>query len=258
MRLLFFGDIFGAPGRTALQEHLGDWITRYHPDMVLANGENAAHGRGLTASIVQELYDAGIEGMTTGNHVWDNKEIFRFIDTDERLLRPANLPPEVPGTGLRFFQVNGEILAVINLMGRALMPPVDDPFRVADRLVEEARQRTETIFVDFHAETTSEKAALGWYLDGRVSAVVGTHTHVQTADARLLHHGTCFISDVGMCGPYDSCIGMRTDGVIQRFRTGLPVRFEVEEEGPVQLSAVFIETGEHPSIRALHEVYNDQ
>ncbi|MFY0542699.1 TIGR00282 family metallophosphoesterase [Brevibacillus sp. H7] len=239
MKLLFIGDIMGAPGREIVKEYLPLLKRKFQPAFIVANGENSAHGRGITEKIAKELFDAGVHAITLGNHAWDNKEIFDYIDSEPRLIRPANFPEGAPGKGITYIkQPEGE-LAVINLQGRAFLPPLDCPFNVADRLVEQARKRTKLIFVDFHAEATSEKQALAWYLDGRISALVGTHTHVQTGDERLLAQGTGYLSDVGMCGPMDGILGMEREAVIKKFLTQLPVRFEVAT-GPAQLNAVLI------------------
>jgi len=229
----------GAPGREIVKEYLPLLKRKYQPTFIVANGENAAHGRGITEKIAKELFDAGVQAVTLGNHAWDNKEIFDYIDSEPRLIRPANFPEGTPGKGITYIkQPEGE-LAVINLQGRSFLPPLDCPFQAADRLVEQARKRTKLVFVDFHAEATSEKQALGWYLDGRVSALVGTHTHVQTGDERILPQGTGYLSDAGMCGPMDGILGMERSAVIKKFLTQLPVRFEVAS-GPAQLNAVLI------------------
>jgi metallophosphoesterase (TIGR00282 family) len=239
MKLLFIGDIMGAPGREIVKAYLPLLKRKYQPTFLVANGENSAHGRGITEKIAKELFEGGVQAITLGNHAWDNKEVYEFIDSEPRLIRPANFPAGAPGQGITYIkQPEGE-LAVINLQGRSFLPPLDCPFRMADKLVEQARKRTKYIFVDFHAEATSEKQALAWYLDGRVSAVVGTHTHVQTADERVLPQGTGFLCDVGMCGPMNGILGMEREAVIRKFLTQLPVRFEVAGE-PAQLNAVLI------------------
>lgn len=239
MKLLFIGDIMGRPGREIVRQYLPLLKRKYQPAFIVANGENAAHGRGITETIAKELFDLGIQAITLGNHSWDQKEIFDFLDNEPRVIRPANFPPPAPGQGITYIrQAEGE-LAVINLQGRTFLPPLDCPFQKADELVEQARKRTKLIFVDFHAEATSEKQAMAWYLDGRVSAVVGTHTHVQTADERILPQGTGFLCDVGMCGPSNGVLGMNRDAVIRKFLTQLPVRFEVAE-GPAEFHAVVI------------------
>lgn len=257
MNLLFIGDIVGKTGRFALTECLDRLIDRHRIDLVVANGENAAAGFGITPDIVRELLDAGVDVITTGNHVWDKKELIPVIGKYEQLLRPANYPAGLPGQGSAVFRTPGGIaVGVLNLEGRVFMNNLDCPFRAADRLVEELRQRTPLIFVDFHAEATSEKVALGHYLDGRVSAVVGTHTHVQTADERVLPGGTAYITDVGMTGSSDAVIGIRKELAIERFLTQTPVRFEVAKKDPL-LCAVVIAideaTGRAQSISRVQE-----
>lgn len=237
MRILFLGDICGSPGREMVVEYLPRLKRKFQPSVIVANGENAANGRGITEKITKELYGAGVHAITLGNHTWDNKEIFDFIDQDSRLIRPANFPKGAPGQGITYITVPEGELAVINLQGRAFLPPLDCPFELADQLVEQARKRTKYILVDFHAEATSEKQAMGWYLDGRVTAVVGTHTHVQTGDDRILPGGTGYLTDAGMCGPMDGILGMEREAVIKKFLTQLPVRFEVAT-GNKQLNAV--------------------
>ncbi|NGP44063.1 TIGR00282 family metallophosphoesterase [Bacillaceae bacterium SIJ1] len=252
MNILFIGDIVGKPGRSMVETYLSKLRDTYKPTVTIVNGENAAHGRGITEQIYRSLLSAGAQVVTMGNHTWDNKQIFDFIDQAHKLVRPANFPEGTPGQGLVFVNINGTEVAVINLQGRAFLPPLDCPFKKADELVQEASQRTSIIFVDFHAEATSEKIAMGQYLDGRVTAVVGTHTHVPTADERILPKGTAYVTDVGMTGPYDGILGMESSAVIQKFKTALPVRFEVAE-GREQLSAVFIKadkvTGKAQSIQ---------
>ncbi len=231
MRVLFLGDIVGRPGRRGVAQILPEWRVRYAPDIIIANGENAAGGMGITPDIANELFALGIEVMTLGNHVWQKKEIYPMLDSDPRLIRPANYPPGVPGRGWNLFPVLDKQLAVMVLTGRVFMEHADCPFRTFDAL----RPQIETPFllIDFHAEATSEKAAFALYVDGRASAVIGTHTHVQTADERILPGGTAFLSDVGMCGPFDSVIGMDAAIVIRRFITGMPAKFEVAKGAPV-------------------------
>ncbi|WP_232697126.1 TIGR00282 family metallophosphoesterase [Brevibacillus daliensis] len=237
MKLLFIGDICGSPGRDMVKEYLPRLKRKYGPDIIIANGENAAHGRGITRKITNELFQAGVHAFTMGNHTWDNREIFDFIDEEARMVRPANFPEGTPGRGLTYISTPAGEVAIINLQGRTFLPPLLCPFEMADQLVETARKRTKYIFVDIHAEATSEKQALGWYLDGKISAIVGTHTHVQTGDERILPNGTGYLTDVGMCGPSDGILGMDRSAVIMKFMTQLPVRFEVAE-GPTQLNAV--------------------
>ncbi len=243
MKILFVGDIFGQPGRRIVKETLPKLIEEYSPDLVLANGENAAAGFGITPPLVEELLDLGIAVLTSGNHIWDKKEILPYLaeHSDSRLLRPANYPDGAPGRGLYVGKTAAGIeYAVLNLQGRVFMPSIDCPFRTADALLGRIAARVKIRIVDIHAEATSEKQALGWYLDGRVTAVVGTHTHVPTADETVLAGGTAYITDLGMTGPYDSVIGIDKQAIIQKFLNQMPGRFEVAK-GDVRLSAVLIE-----------------
>jgi len=240
VKLLFIGDIVGRAGRKMLNEHLNRLIDKQMIDLVVANGENAAAGYGLTASVLQELFKAGIDVVTSGNHIWDKREINDVLEREPRLLRPANYPPGLPGKGDGIYATAGGIkVAVLNLEGRVFMKNLDCPFRAADDLVAAVRQVTPIIFVDFHAEATSEKQALGHYLAGRVSALIGTHTHVQTADERILDGGTGYLTDVGMTGSQDAIIGNQKEPALQRFLTQLPVRLEVAKKDP-QLCAVIL------------------
>ncbi|MEA3544039.1 MAG: TIGR00282 family metallophosphoesterase [Thermodesulfobacteriota bacterium] len=244
MRLLFIGDIVGRAGRRTLVDHLDRLIDRHLVDLVVANGENAAAGYGLTASVLRELFDSGVDVVTTGNHIWDKKEIMPVLDQESRLLRPANYPPGLPGRGSGIYETAAGIkVGILNLEGRVFMKNLDCPFRAADYLVAELKRTTPIVFVDFHAEATSEKQALGFYLDGQVSAVVGTHTHVQTADERILTGGTGYLTDVGMSGSMDAIIGNQKGSALDRFLTQLPVRLEVAKKDP-QLSAVLLEINE--------------
>ena len=240
MRILFIGDIVGSPGREIVRERLADIVAQQKVDLVIANCENAASGFGITPRLVEELLAAGVEVLSGGNHIWDRKEIFEYIPHEPRLLRPANFPDGNPGSGLYLGAAkNGVRYAVLNLQGRVFMTPIDCPFRTADRELERIPSGVSVVIVDIHAEASSEKMAMGWYLDGRVTAVIGTHTHVPTADEQILPGGTAFISDVGMTGPHAGIIGMDRDGIIKKFLNGLPARFEVAE-GDVQLNAVLI------------------
>jgi 2',3'-cyclic-nucleotide 2'-phosphodiesterase len=241
MKILFIGDVVGSPGRDMIVEYLPKLKSKYRPQFTIINGENAAGGKGITEKIYRQFLEKGANVITLGNHTWDNREIFDFINDAKYMVRPANFPEGTPGKGLVFVNLNGIEIAVINLQGRTFLPPLDCPFRKADELVKAAKAKTNIIFVDFHAEATSEKQAMGWYLDGKVSAVVGTHTHVQTADKRILPNGTAYITDVGMTGPYDGILGMDREVVLKRFLTSLPVRFEVPKTGRNQLSACLIE-----------------
>ncbi|WP_206811871.1 TIGR00282 family metallophosphoesterase [Paradesulfitobacterium ferrireducens] len=244
MKILFVGDIVGNPGRQAVKIFLQDVQKEYQIDVTIANAENAAGGNGLTPQIAQELFDAGIQFMTMGNHVWDQRSIMDYIENEQRLIRPANYPLGAPGKGYGYIRSGGKKIGVLNLSGRVYMTPLEDPFVGAIRLINQIQQETPNIIVDFHAEATSEKQALGWFLDGKVSAVLGTHTHVQTADARLLAEGTAYITDVGMTGPRDSVLGVKKEIIIKRFLTQMPVKFELAP-GPVQFNAVILDIDEN-------------
>lgn len=240
MKLLFIGDIVGRSGRKALADHLDGLVDRFMVDLVVVNGENAASGYGLTASVLDELFAAGVDVVTSGNHIWDKKEIVPFLERDKRLLRPANYPSNLPGRGCGVYETAAGVkVGIVNLEGRVFMKNLDCPFRRADELVADLKQQTPIVFVDFHAEATSEKQALGFYLDGKVSAVVGTHTHVQTADERILSGGTGYLTDVGMTGSRDAVIGNQKQPAIERFLTQLPVRLEVAKKDPF-LSGVLL------------------
>jgi len=230
MKILFIGDIFGQPGRRIVKEALPALLEEFSPDLVLANGENAAAGFGITPPLVEELLDTGIAVLTSGNHIWDKKEILPYLreHADGRLLRPANYPAGAPGHGMYLGKTrSGMEYAVLNLQGRVFMPAIDCPFRTADSLLAEIPDQVRIRIADMHAEATSEKLAMGWYLDGRVTAVLGTHTHVPTADETVLPGGTAYITDLGMTGPYDSVIGIEKESIIKKFLDQLPARFEV-------------------------------
>jgi metallophosphoesterase (TIGR00282 family) len=242
MRVLFVGDIVGSPGRQIVHDRLADIVAQRQIDLVIANGENSASGFGITPRLAEELLKTGIDVLTGGNHSWDRKEIVEFLPHEPRLLRPANFPEGNPGSGLYIGTAkNGVKYAVLNLQGRVFMTPIDDPFRKADSELAKIPEDIAFVFVDMHAETTSEKLAMGWYLDGRVTAVVGTHTHVATADEHVFPQGTAYITDVGMTGPHGGVIGMDRNGIIAKFLNGLPARFEVAS-GDVQMNCVLIET----------------
>lgn len=243
IKVLFIGDIVGNTGRKALKETLPHLKSKYNPDIIIANGENAASGRGITAKIAKEFFELGIHGLTMGNHTWDNKEIFDFIDDEARMVRPANYPPGTPGQGHTVIKANGKELALVNLMGRTFLPPLEDPFRMADEIVGGLSKKTKCILVDFHAEATSEKIAMGWHLDGRVSLVVGTHTHVQSNDDTILPQGTAYLTDAGMVGSREGILGMERTAVLRKFTTQLPVRFQVCE-GKWQFHGCFVELDE--------------
>ena len=228
VRIFFIGDIVGNPGRIAVRELLPDIMQRYAVDIVIANGENAAGGFGITPAIAEELIGLKIDVITSGNHIWDKKEIIDYIKDKKWLLRPANYPEETPGFGWSIIKTNANIkIGIINLCGRVFMDNLDCPFRAAREIIKEIEQETPVIVLDMHAETTSEKAAMGWFLDGSISAVIGTHTHVQTADERILPRGTAFITDAGMTGSINSVIGMQKEIVLERFLTQMPRKFEV-------------------------------
>jgi metallophosphoesterase (TIGR00282 family) len=242
MRILFIGDIVGSPGRQIVSYRLADVVSQRQIDLVIANGENAASGFGITPRLADELLGMGIDVLTGGNHSWDRKEILEYMPHQPRLLRPGNFPEGTPGFGSFVGTAkNGVKYAVLNLQGRVFLAPIDDPFRKADAELARLPADVDVILVDLHAETTSEKVAMGWYLDGRVTAVVGTHTHVATADEHVLPQGTAYITDVGMTGPHGGVIGMDREAIIKRFLDGLPARFEVAS-GDVQMNCVLIET----------------
>jgi metallophosphoesterase (TIGR00282 family) len=259
VRILFIGDIFGAPGRRIVADHVADIVATNQIDLTIANAENAAGGFGITPAIAEDLFSLGLDVLTSGNHIWDKRDLYDYLNRQPRILRPANYP-EGPGHGMVTVTArNGVQCGVINLQGRTYMTPIDCPFRKADALLSELDAAVKVRFVDFHAEVTSEKMALGWYLDGRVSALVGTHTHVPTADTRILPGGTAYQTDCGMTGPYRSVIGVDTETILQRFLSGLPVRMEAARHG-AELHSVIIEideeTGKARSIRR-HTINGD-
>lgn len=258
MKLLFIGDVVGQPGRRAVKELLPSIVDAHRIDLVIANCENAAGGSGITAATAKELFDSGVEVMTMGDHLWDQKDVIQLLEREPRLVRPFNYPPKTPGRGLAFIQKDGiPEVAVVNLQGRTFMGDLDNPFRAANDAVDSARRRTSIIFVDMHAEATSEKIAMGRMLDGRVSAVVGTHTHVQTADEQIFPGGTAFLTDAGFTGPHESVIGRDYHAVINRFLTNMPQRFEVAQ-GRVMLQGAAVEvdesTGKARSIQRISEL----
>jgi metallophosphoesterase (TIGR00282 family) len=257
MKILAIGDIVGRPGREAVKELLPRIIKQEKIDFVVANGENSAGGSGITAPIAKELFSYGVGVITTGDHVWKKKEIEELIEQEPRLLRPLNYPPGTPGEGSVVVKAkNGAEVGVICLVGRVFMNAVECPFRAAKEEVEKLRKKTPIILIDIHAEATSEKIALGWYLDGDVSLIFGTHTHVQTADERVLPAGTAYITDLGMTGPFDSVLGRRIEQIVQRFVTQMPIRFEMAEEN-VQMHGVVVEidekSGRAKSIKRIQE-----
>jgi metallophosphoesterase (TIGR00282 family) len=242
--LLFIGDIFASPGRTLVARHLKDIVASEKIDLSIANVENAAGGFGVTPQLADELFGFGLDVLTTGNHVWDKREIYEYFSGHPRILRPANYPEGLPGSGVVVVQArNGVDCAVLNLQGRVYMPQTDCPFRKADKILAELPEQVKVRFLDFHAEVTSEKMAMGWYLDGRVSGVVGTHTHIPTADTRILPNGTAYQTDCGMTGPYNSVIGVDKQIILERFLTQMPVRMEAARLGG-ELHAVIINVDE--------------
>jgi len=256
MKILFIGDTVGKAGRTIVHYHLKHLQQELAVDLTILNCENAAAGFGVTPKIADEFFDWGIDVLTSGNHIWDKKEIIPYLDKNPRILRPANYPQENPGRGLAVLKTrSGEEVAVLNLQGRVFMPATDDPFRAADAELQRIPKHVKVIFVDMHGEATSEKVAMGWYLDGRVSAVVGTHTHIPTADETILPKGTAFQTDVGMAGPFHSVIGVIKEDVIRRFLTSIPEKFESASQD-AQLNGVFVEvdseTGKAIRIERVH------
>lgn len=257
MKILFLGDIVGSPGRNVIKRLLDDYRRMEDIDVVIANGENAAGGSGLTPKITDELLAAGIDVITTGDHVWKKKDIYPYLATTNKLVRPANYPEGAPGEGSTVFETKrGAKIAVINLIGRVFMDALDCPFVAVKKELLKVKKETNIILVDLHAEATSEKIAMGWYLDGKVSAVVGTHTHVQTADEKILPKGTAYITDTGMTGPFTSVIGREVEPVLERFITQRPTRFNVATEG-LEMHGVLIEvdegTGKATSIKRVQK-----
>ncbi|MDO8661616.1 MAG: TIGR00282 family metallophosphoesterase [Candidatus Omnitrophota bacterium] len=244
MKILFIGDIVGSPGRRAINKLLPGLREEHSLDFVIANAENASGGSGIIPKVADELFASGVDVLTSGDHIWKRKEIFELISREKRILRPINFSTAAPGRGSEIFKTkSGEKIGVINVNGRVFMDPLECPFKTTLAAQKELIQETKIIIVDIHAEATSEKIALGWYMDGKVSAVLGTHTHIQTADERILPQGTAYLTDAGMCGPYDSVIGRKVDNVLERFLTGLPVRFEVAE-GNIQLHGAVLDIDE--------------
>lgn len=244
MKILFIGDIVGKPGRDAVSGLVPGLKKEFGIDFVVANAENSSGGSGITPKTAEDLFDSEVDVLTSGDHIWKRKEIFALIEQEQRILRPANFPASAPGRGCAVYTSgSGFSVGVVNVLGRVFLDPIDCPFRAARAAVDELRSRTPVILVDIHAEATSEKIALGWFLDGLVSCVVGTHTHVQTADEKVLPKGTAYITDLGMAGPFDSVIGRRVDDVLERFVGGLQVRFEVAQDN-VQLHGIVVDVDE--------------
>lgn len=241
MKILFIGDIVGRPGRTVIYEKLKAFQRDNEIDVTIANVENLSSGFGVTAKNLSSLFDAGVNFCTSGNHIWDNKEVYEFIGDEKRLLRPANYPENCPGKGYDVFNLNsGKKIGLMNLSGRTFMPPLDNPFPMADKILEEIKQKTNMIVLDFHCEATSEKVAMGYYLAGKVTAVLGTHTHIQTADEKIIEGGTAYITDVGMTGGQDSILGVEKDAVLHRFTTMMPSRL-TPSWNDIRISYVIVE-----------------
>lgn len=252
MNIMMIGDICGQPGRRTAAHFIPLLKEKYNLNLIIANGENSAGGVGITANVLKELFSMGIDSITTGNHVWDKKEVFDFIDLESNLIRPANYPPGTPGRGYHILSVQGRNVAIINLLGRVFMPPIDCPFRTASEILSEIKDTCEVMIIDFHAEATSEKLSLGWYLDGQVSCIAGTHTHIQTADERILPQGTAYISDIGMVGTLNSVLGVDKESVIKKFLTGLPTRFTVATGNESIFCAIIIKID--PSSNKVNEI----
>ncbi|RKY31514.1 MAG: TIGR00282 family metallophosphoesterase [Candidatus Omnitrophota bacterium] len=245
MKILFIGDIVGKPGRQAINQLLPGLKKEFNLDFVIANAENAAGGSGITSKVAKELFESGVGALTSGDHIWKKREIFEIMNQEERILRPLNFPLGVPGRGRAIFKTDNHLsLCLINLQGRVFMEALDCPFRTISEALEAVSKKTKVIIVDFHAEATSEKVAMGWYLDGKISALLGTHTHIQTADEKILPQGTAYITDAGMTGPLNSVIGRRVEDVLERFITGVPVRFEVASEN-IELQGVVVDIDEN-------------
>ena len=258
MNILFIGDIFGSPGRSLMKKYLPELRKEFKIDFCIANGENTAHGKGITEKTATELFLCGIDCFTSGNHIWDKKESIEYLKREPRILKPLNYSEKAVGATLYIANVGKSKLAVVNLIGQVYMNPVDSPFTALEKILPKIKKETNNIFVDFHAEATAEKRALGFYFDGQISAMIGTHTHVQTADEEILPNKTAYITDVGMTGPHDSCIGITKEIVIKKMKTSMPQRFEIAESG-LQINAVVIKidetTGNAVSIQRIRRKY---
>lgn len=258
--ILCLGDIIGVTGRFAVRKHLESIKKKYNIDFVIANAENSANGIGVTRDTASELFNSGIDVLTSGNHIWNNRDVFAIIGNENRLLRPYNFPPEAPGLGYYIYDIIDYKIGVINLMGRTFMEPLDCPFKKSNLAIKHVKERTNIIFIDFHAEATAEKIAFSYYLEGQVSCIFGTHTHVQTADEKILSSHTAYISDLGMCGSSCSVIGMKKEAAISRFITKIPHKFEVETASPM-INGIVVQvdakTGKAISIERIYEIYNE-
>lgn len=259
MRILFLGDVVGNLGVEMVSKYLPILKRNYKPQVTIVNGENStSFGRGINKKVYKQIMSAGTDVITLGNHAWNNEEIFDFINDTKKLVRPLNYPgKDVPGSGYTIINVNNKKLAVVNLQGRIFIDPIDDPFQKIDDLISKIKKESDAIFIDFHAETTSEKKTMAMYLDGQISAIVGTHTHVQTNDDQILKNGTAFISDVGMCGPFDSVLGMKYENIIHRFITQRPTRFEVEENGRGIVSGCVIDLRDDGTAKSIKKILID-
>lgn len=253
MTVLYFGDIFGRPGRYAIRMALPNLKEKYRPDFIIGNAENLSGGRGVNKKSYREMMELGFHCLTSGNHIWDNKDVYTLFEAESYLLRPANYPAPCPGSGAELISANGKSLVVINLMGRLFMDPIDCPFQAADEIMKKYNRNDTPILVDMHADATSEKCSMGWHLGGRVSAVVGSHTHVQTADERILPGGTAFITDVGMCGSFDSSIGFRPEITIKKFMSKRPHHGELAKDNP-GVSAVVIQINEDGTAKSIERI----
>ncbi len=240
MNILFIGDIFGRPGRELIVNNLPSVKNEFSIDFVIANGENIAHGKGITRRTAKPLFDAGIDVFTSGNHLWDKRDSLDYLSEEERILKPINYSPNAPGNTFYELKKDNESLVVLNIAGQSFMPPANSPFEAFDNIYKTVSNLTNNILVDFHAEATAEKRAFAHYVNGKVSAVLGTHTHIQTADEEILSEGTAYLTDVGMTGGHDSVIGVKKEIIIKKIRTGVPIRYEVADTG-MQLNAVFLE-----------------
>ncbi|MBS4031313.1 MAG: TIGR00282 family metallophosphoesterase [Clostridiales bacterium] len=257
MRILMIGDVVGRPGRLCLRDMLPRIIENYRIDFIIANGENLASGTGFNEKTAQEVFTYGVDVLTMGNHVWDKKEALEYIEKENRIVRPANYPPGTPGSGSRIFLCGEVKVGVLNISGRVFMPALDCPFRSALQEISVLKKETSVVIVDFHAEATSEKIAMGRFLDGKVSAVLGTHTHVQTADERIFAGGTAYITDVGMTGPYESILGIEPEIIIRKFITQLPARFEVAKGETYQFNGVIVEIDSETGLALKIERFSD-
>lgn len=257
MNILIIGDVVGSPGRGILNKQLAKIKKDYHIDIVIANGENSAHGRGITKKTMAEMQRAGVDIITSGNHIWDQKEIFDFIDDEPFLTRPANYPKGSPGKGYCIYPYKAKNIGVINLSGRTYMPPVDCPFQKIEEILREIKDKCDIIILDFHAEATSEKIAMGYYLDGRITCQVGTHTHVATSDYRILPKGTAYITDLGMTGPIHSSLGVNVQDAIDKFVTGMPVRFQIAD-GPNMINGIILSLDDKNKVEKIERFYIEE